>query len=273
MEDIDLNENNYNYQQLLNLFSLDDDFNINDLKIAKRKVLKLHPDKCNLNIKYFLFFMKMFKKVEQIYNYTHHETNIYNYKKEIDVDDHFKKYLEQNNIDPRKNYKQFSREFNKMFENVYIKENQDGYDDWLKSDEGVYDKDDLEGSRKKAIHHNSLIKKDELQEVGGNYDAFSRLKCFDVKESHNNTIFAYDVEEEYRKKPKFKSVQEYQHFIAKEDEKNQPIGLNQSKALLHKREEMLHNQAKHLAFDKMSHSNAMNEKYNSYISQYLKLEN
>ena len=39
MEDIDLNENNYNYQQLLNLFSLDDDFNINDLKLQKEKFL------------------------------------------------------------------------------------------------------------------------------------------------------------------------------------------------------------------------------------------
>ena len=56
MEDIDLNENNYNYQELLNLFSLDDNFNLSDLKIARKKVLKLHPDKCNLNIKYFFIF-------------------------------------------------------------------------------------------------------------------------------------------------------------------------------------------------------------------------
>ena len=34
-----------------------------------------------------------------------------------------------------------------MFENVYIKENEDGYDNWLKSDEGIYDKNDLEGSK------------------------------------------------------------------------------------------------------------------------------
>ena len=31
-----------------------------------------------------------------------------------------------------------------MFEHVYIKENKDGYEDWLKSEEGVYDKDDLD---------------------------------------------------------------------------------------------------------------------------------
>ena len=86
-----------------------------------------------------------------------------------------------------------------MFENVYINDNDEGYDNWLKSDEGIYNKNDLEGSRKKAIKEQSLMKKEELQEVGGSYDAFSKLKCFDVKESHNNSIFAYDVEEEYEK--------------------------------------------------------------------------
>ena len=215
----------------------------------------------------------MYKKVEQIYNYTHHETNIHNYGKSIDIDDHFKKYLEQQKIDPKKNFKEFSREFNKMFEHVYINENKEGYENWLKSDEGIYDKNDLEGSRKKAINQQSLIKKEELEEVGGNCDAFSKLKCFDVKESHNNSIFAYDVNEEYQKKPKFKSVQEYQQFLVREDNNNNPIGLDQSKMLLKQKEQMLNSQAKHLAFERMNQSNTMNEKYNSYISKYLKLEN
>ena len=272
--EIELDESKYNYDDLLNLFALEPNFNIVDLKSARKKVLKLHPDKCKLDKKYYLFFAKMYKKVEQIYNYTHHETNIYNYKQSIDIDDHFKKYLEQQNIDPKKNFKKFSKEFNKMFEHVYINEDKEGYEDWLKSDEGLYDKDDLEGSRKKAISQRALIKKDdELEEVGGNYDAFSKLKCFDVKESHNNSIFAYDVNEEYEKKPKFKSVQEYQQFLTREDNTNNPIGLDQSKMLLKKREQMLNSQAKHLAFEKMNQSNNMTKNYNSYISKYLKLEN
>jgi len=271
--DLELDESKYDYNALLNLFSLGPNFNLNDLKIARKKVLKLHPDKCKLNIRYYLFFTKMYKKVEQIYNYTHHETNIHNYGKSIDIDDHFKKYLEQQKIDPKKNFKEFSREFNKMFEHVYINENKEGYENWLKSDEGIYDKNDLEGSRKKAINQQSLIKKEELEEVGGNCDAFSKLKCFDVKESHNNSIFAYDVNEEYQKKPKFKSVQEYQQFLVREDNNNNPIGLDQSKMLLKKREQMLNSQAKHLAFEKMNQSNNMAENYNSYISKYLKLEN
>ena len=107
---IDLNENNYDYDKLLGLFSLRDNFNKNDLKEARKKVLRLHPDKCKLDVKYYNFFLKMYKKVEQIYGYIHHETNIYSMNKTIDINDHFKRYLEQNNIDPKKNFKSiFSR--------------------------------------------------------------------------------------------------------------------------------------------------------------------
>ncbi len=270
---IDLNEENYDYQKILNLFSLEDDFNEKDLKMAKRKVLKLHPDKCQLDIKYYLFFSKMYKKIEQIYLYVHHETDMNNLKRTIDIDDHFKTYLERKNINPKTNFKAFSKEFNKMFDSVYVAENKDGHEDWLKSEDGIYDKNDIEASRKKAIAQQALVKRDEIEEVGGSADLFSKLKCFDVKESHSNSVIALDIEKEYMEKPKFKSVQEYQQFLAKEDTSNTPIGLEQSQMLLRKRETMLNQQAKNLAFQKMDRSENMDKNYNSYISKYLKLEN
>lgn len=270
---IDLNENNYDYEKLLGLFSLSDNFNKNDLKEARKKVLRLHPDKCKLDVKYYNFFLKMYKKVEQIYGYIHHETNILAMNKSIDINDHFKRYLEQHNIDPKKNFKAFSVEFNKMFESVYIKEDS-GYEDWLKSNDGIYDKNDIEKSRSQAIRQNMLIRKDDtLEEVGGNSDLFSKLKCFDVKESHSNSVIALDVERVYEEKPKFQNVDEYQRFLRKENMNNQPIGLDQSKMLLKKREQMLNNQAKHMAFEHMNKSQAMDKNYENYISKYLKLEN
>jgi hypothetical protein len=273
--DIDLNEDNYSYHDLLNLFSLNTDFNISDLKKAKRKVLQLHPDKCGLDVKYFLFFSKMYKKIQHIYSYTHHETNIYELKKEIDVSDHFKVYLEQNNIDPRKNYDLFSREFNKMFDAVYIANEADheGYEEWLKSDEGMYDKNDLEASRRKAIAQQAIVEtRQDIEEVGGDTGYFTKLRGFDVKETHNNPFIALDIEKTYAEKPKFKNVQEYQQFLATEDNNNSPVGLEQSKQLLLSREKMLHNQAKHMAYEHMQKSENMQTKYNNYISNYLKLE-
>ena len=271
---IDLDENNYDYNKLLQLFSLNDNFTKVELKEARKKVLRLHPDKCNLNIKYYMFFLKMYKKLEQIYSYVHHETDILQMNKQIDISDHFKLYLEQKNINPKTNFKEFSREFNKMFENVYINDDDNGYENWLKSDEGIYDKNDIEKSRNQAIQQNQLIQKNSaIEEVGGQSDLFSKLKCFDVKESHSNSVVALDIDEVYEQKPKFNNVDEYQRFLRKDDRNNQPIGLEQSKLLLQRKEEMLNNQAKNMAFKFMNKNEAINKNYESYISKYLKLEN
>ena len=156
--DIDLNEENYNYNDLLNLFGLSHQFNEADLKQAKKKVLKLHPDKCSLPIEYYLFFRKMYYKIEEIYKYTYHSTNKNDYTKSIDINTHFKDYLEHHNIDPKKNFQTFSKEFNKMFEQVFIKENNDGYGQWLQSDEDIYDNNNLEDSREKMLKK-QIIKK------------------------------------------------------------------------------------------------------------------
>ena len=125
--EIDMNEDNYDYQTLLNLFALEDDFDQTDLRIARRKVLKLHPDRSKLPRKVFVFMIKMYCKIEEIYNFTHHEKDKDKLTVNYEVDANFKNYLETNNIDPEKNYELFTKEFNKMFEQVYISENQDGY--------------------------------------------------------------------------------------------------------------------------------------------------
>ena len=50
METLDLNIENYDLNDLLNLFQLDYNFNEQDLKQAKKIVLQTHPDKCELDI-------------------------------------------------------------------------------------------------------------------------------------------------------------------------------------------------------------------------------
>ena len=48
-QEIDLNIENYDLEDLLNLFQLNYSFNIDDLKKrSKKMVLKLHPDKSGL---------------------------------------------------------------------------------------------------------------------------------------------------------------------------------------------------------------------------------
>ena len=69
MDNFDLNIDNYDLEDLLNLFHLNYEFDENDLKRAKTLALKTHPDKSGLNKEVFLFFMKAYKMIESIYEF------------------------------------------------------------------------------------------------------------------------------------------------------------------------------------------------------------
>ena len=49
---IDLNIDNYELDDILNLFKIDYDFNHDDLKRVKKYVLQTHPDKSKLSKEY-----------------------------------------------------------------------------------------------------------------------------------------------------------------------------------------------------------------------------
>ena len=65
---IDLNLENYSYEDLLSLFKINQ-LTSNNLKKAKKIVLKTHPDKSNLDKKVFLFFSSAFKKLVCVYEF------------------------------------------------------------------------------------------------------------------------------------------------------------------------------------------------------------
>ena len=51
---------NYSFEELLGLFDLTYNIDIEELKKAKKKVLMIHPDKSKLPSEYFLFY-KLFR--------------------------------------------------------------------------------------------------------------------------------------------------------------------------------------------------------------------
>ena len=69
MENLDLNIHNYNLEDIANLFHIPTHFTKEDLKNAKKIVLKTHPDKTRLDKKYFLFFSKAYKILFSIYEF------------------------------------------------------------------------------------------------------------------------------------------------------------------------------------------------------------
>ena len=133
---LDINIDNYELEDLLNLFHLEYNFNEEDLKKTKKTVLMTHPDKSKLPKEYFLFFTAAYKIIYSIYTFRYKlntsNIKVNNYTTEIDTE----RELLLNNLKQQPN---FNKIFNNLFEKYNIKDNHtdSGYGDWLKSEENI----------------------------------------------------------------------------------------------------------------------------------------
>lgn len=134
--DIDLNIENYSLNEILQLFQLDYNFGEQELKQAKRIVLKTHPDKCKLPKEYFLFYSKAYKMIYRIFEF---RSKVHKSKTNTSYDSNIDKVSQQNYqkmIESMNSKQDFHVWFNALFEKYYIDDN-DGHGDWLKSDEDI----------------------------------------------------------------------------------------------------------------------------------------
>ena len=246
---------------LLDLFEIKE-LNMNSLRIAKKKVLLLHPDKNKVDTKeHYLFFKNAYEKLTQIYGYIHHEMDETNFK-EHEIDATFKEFIEKKGYTPKKNPEMYSKHFNEMFENVHIKEEADGHSDWLKSDSDLYDKDDLEKSRQKLIS-SSIVKVSNIE------SAYSMSKYSDVKEAHLNTIIGLDQDKIYKETPQFKSVTDYEMYRQQQMGK----GLSEQESLKHiaNIEQDEKKNAIELSYQLLKRDEEMKRKQKEFNSRFLML--
>lgn len=250
MENLDLNIENYDLKDILNLFHLSDDFDEEDLKKAKKIVLKTHPDKSGLKPEIFLFYSKSYKNLFSIWefsnkhkllkntntNYIVDEFDETNHKKEWKLGKDKEKVLDQ--LFENKSFKD-SKNFNKWFNNEFEKMNvssedqSNGYGDWLKSNENIEEEKHIgqafigeEFERKKkevrdiTIHngiqeitYNNTHGTNLTSDISNSYssDIFSNLGYEDLKKAHTETVVPVTMEDYYNVQ-KFNSLDEYKNF-------------------------------------------------------------
>jgi len=134
---MDLNLDNYTFNDLLKVFHLDENFTAKDLKNARKQVVASHPDKSKLDKSYFLFFHNAYTLLHQVYQFKHRTTasmednisfqDIMEGLRESDKEEAAKAFTSTSN---------FNTKFNELFEKYYIQDT-DGYGDWLKSSEDL----------------------------------------------------------------------------------------------------------------------------------------
>ena len=256
-DEFDLDIENYELEDILNLFKLQYNFVEADLKKAYRVALKLHPDKSKLSGDYFRFYMKAYKIVEKVFYFrtqrkkSKYDT-IYN-AKETDVDEDKAILLHSLN---GKSIQEFNQWFNKMFEKVKVKDEEDdtGYSSWIKNNK--MEEDDNEkvalsdfgrAFEAKKTACKALVKHQGVREMGekdgynlvrekvNNYSPglFSKLPYEDFKKAHTETVIPV-THQDFLNKKKFSSLETYKKHRDSQDVV--PPSLQQSQQYLAERE-------------------------------------
>ena len=238
-----LNINMYSFKELLNLFQLDYNISVEDLKRAKTVVLRMHPDKSRLPPNYFLFYKKAFEIVVEYYNNQTKTSKdvptteqIYNPLNPTDkrTEETVHKAIHEMGKD------RFNHTFNTLFETNMKKPVQD-HNEWFKKHDPLYQFDDISTASGIATAVETIKKStaslvkyngvETMKSAGPTYgnlydddddatgegshgyiasDPFSKLKFDDLRKVHKDqTVFAVS-ERDYEKVPKFASIDQLQ---------------------------------------------------------------
>ena len=212
---MDLDINNYDYEDILKLFNISRQFSTEDLKNAKKRVLASHPDKSGLDKSYFLFFSSAYKILFNIYNFREKHsslTNLNNYNENYNADKDEENELLIHKIMTTKSTQEFNKWFNEQFNTMKISNDyeENGYGDWLNSSssEEIVKCTDLNSmnkimeEKKKILRTQMLIKKRDISEFNNNQycdltnskpedyssDLFSKFQYEDLKKAHEESI-------------------------------------------------------------------------------------
>jgi hypothetical protein len=241
MDKLDLNIENYELHDLLTLFKIPVNFTENDLKKAKKIVLKTHPDKSGLNPDYFRFFSKAYKVVYGMWEFKNKsiKNNDNDIQTEYHTDNEYfnreKKELLDNFLENKKKTSDFNKWFNEQFEKNKLEREEDiqGYGKWLKSDEDLDEEKHISLTqmgeeierKKKQIRSLTVYKGIEdtnLYCSGGSNltgeapenftsDLFSNLQYEDLRKAHTETVVPVTMED-YNNIQKFHDVNEYKDY-------------------------------------------------------------
>jgi len=240
-EMIDLNIDNYSREDLYKLFGfrISSILTEDNMKDAKKILLKTHPDKSRLDNKYFIFFGKAYKYLHDIYefqNKTNSKKNT-NYHDDECVDSQNSQVLDkmfeiQTDLKQTNN---FNKWFNTKFEKHRLEDPvEHGYGDWLKSDEDIIftpqniNKDSMAKhieKRKKEIQtltpYNGVVNTALHSSAGGTslmqYNSnFTSGTLFnsggvgftDLRQAYVESVIPV-TEEDFNKVQKFKNINDY----------------------------------------------------------------
>ena len=302
---MDLNIENYDLDDILKLFKIPKNFLEEDLKAAKKIVLKTHPDKSGLHPDYFRFYSQAYKKIYFIWKFkssskdknskTYDEIVVEHSDNSINLSENKKEtlnnFLSSNKIEKGKN---FNKWFNEQFEKnkIYREEETNGYGDWLKSNEDVNEEKKIsytqmgEEIEKKKQQVRSLIVYKGVDELYSNFngvtnlsgdspecfgsDLFSSLQYEDLRKAHVESVIPITMDD-YNNVKKFKNVNEYNDYRNSQD--IVPLSEIQATEYLNNKNKYEEIQTTNRAYKLAQQLEESNRKQTNFWGSIMKIEN
>ena len=252
---MDLDIDHYSLKDLLQLFKLPDTFTEAQLKEARKRVVAVHPDKSGLDKSYFIFFHKAYTLLDTVYKFKQKaQQNMSEPQSFSDIlstmEDSDKKILATTFTSNPK----FNQEFNKLFDTLYIKDD-DGHGDWLKSQE------DLDVPYKDRKQMSRAV-------ITSTIEAANHIsKYSDLKQVYTTDTVMGVSEEDYHRT--YKNVQELKH--ARDTQKLTPLDQQTAEQMIQHEHDMESKQATERAFRLLQQEEVNKKQQQSFWGSLLRL--
>jgi hypothetical protein len=200
----------YSFKEILALFELPYDFDVEGLKRAKTKVLRMHPDKSRLPSDYFLFYKKAFDILVSYFQENQKTTKEVPNTEQIYVppeskqDEHSEAFLRQQanmKMQDDAKQKEFAKQFHQFFEeNMVRKPIENQRNDWFKHNDPLYTFDAPGSSKnigqamdtiKTTVKQSAMIQYKGVQELGSS-SANAINRYFDEEDDDPNEYISSD---------------------------------------------------------------------------------
>lgn len=293
-----LDINSYNLEELLGLFDLQYELNMEDMKRAKKKVLMLHPDKSRMDAKYFLFYKKAYEMIYQFFTHQQKqnqnvtkEATVYRPNEDIHHETTSKKINEQ--IEKMEN-KNFQNKFNQLFEENMYQKPDETRNAWFRDERSSYDlpqngSNNIDRTFQQIKEkNNGLVRyrgvQNNMQTNNGtsfydedddnsyvSSDPFGKLKYDDLRKVHKDeTVFSVS-ENDIHKIKTYRSVDEFNRARGQQD--TNPIEQEKAQQMLNIKEQQKRELQMQREYQAKLQSQQYAEKNKSILASFLQIKN
>jgi hypothetical protein len=288
----------YSLKELLGLFDLTYDIDLEGIKRAKKKVLMLHPDKSKLSSEYFLFYKRAFEIVVHFYEENNRQnktvpTEPVKYSP-MNTSERTSKQLNAVIQDMKKS--EFHEKFNEIFEKNMAKSIDTTKNDWFKKEDPIYNIGENVSAQNMGRVFDTIKEKNshivlyqgvqtlnagnsgtnlyDDEDDGNAYvtcDPFSKLKYDDLRKVHKDQTVLTVSEKDYQNMPRYASTDQYARVRGTQN--LTPLEKNEAENMLSTQENLFKQRIMQKEYQSTLKTMEYEQKNKTVLSSFLQLRN